>query len=146
MIGTSKISTLLILVKYPHDWCCFPDYFLFGFLFTQKCFWTENCFESNIFCGRKIYLWHNFFFLKTKFDWTLYVFEAKIIFGTGENKVNLKSWSLTIWLELQGVLKKIRRSFCFNMLEDWDIIHLKGKIHSSVWGTKSFLYDIREPR
>ena len=32
------------------------------------------------------------------------------------------------------------------MREGWDIIHLKGEIHSSVWSTKTFLYDIREPR
>ena len=42
-------------------------------------------------------------------------------------------------------------SFCSpslarNMLEDWKIIHLKGEIHSSVWSTKTFLYDIRELR
>ena len=33
-----------------------------------------------------------------------------------------------------------------NMLEGWDILHLKGGIHSSVWSTKIFLYNIREPR
>ena len=33
-----------------------------------------------------------------------------------------------------------------NILEGWDIIHLKGEIHSFVWSTKTFLYDIREPR
>ena len=45
----------------------------------------------------------------------------------------------------------LRRTFCFiclaeNMLEGWDIIHLKGEIHSSIWSTKNFLYDKREPR
>ena len=33
-----------------------------------------------------------------------------------------------------------------NMLEGWDISHLKGEIHSSVWSTKTFLNDIRELR
>ena len=33
-----------------------------------------------------------------------------------------------------------------NMLEGWDIIHWKGGIHSFVWSTKTFLYDIWEPR
>ena len=33
-----------------------------------------------------------------------------------------------------------------NMPEVWNIIHFKGKIHSSVWSTKTFLYDIRELR
>ena len=33
-----------------------------------------------------------------------------------------------------------------NMLEGWDMIHWKGGIHSFVWNTKTFLYDIREPR
>ena len=37
-------------------------------------------------------------------------------------------------------------SLATNMLEGWDIIHLIGTIHSSVWTTKTFLYDIREPR
>ena len=33
-----------------------------------------------------------------------------------------------------------------NMLEGWYIFHLKGEIHSSVWSTKTFLYDFRELR
>ena len=33
-----------------------------------------------------------------------------------------------------------------NILEGWDIIHWKGRIHSFVWSTKTFLYDIWEPR
>ena len=45
----------------------------------------------------------------------------------------------------------LRRSFYLislatNMLEGWDIINLNGGIHSSIWITKTFLYDIREPR
>ena len=32
------------------------------------------------------------------------------------------------------------------MLDSWDISHLKGGICSSVWSTKTFLHDIREPR
>ena len=32
------------------------------------------------------------------------------------------------------------------MPEGWDILHLKSEIHSSVWSTKTFLYDIRELR
>ena len=32
------------------------------------------------------------------------------------------------------------------MLDGWDISHLKGGICSSVWSTKTFLHDIREPR
>ena len=37
-------------------------------------------------------------------------------------------------------------SLVTNMLERWDIIHWKGGIHSFVWSTKSFLYNIKEPR
>ena len=33
-----------------------------------------------------------------------------------------------------------------NILEGSDIINLKGGIHSSVWSTKTFFYDAREPR
>ena len=45
----------------------------------------------------------------------------------------------------------MRRSFglislATNMLEGWDINHLKGRLHSSVWTTKKFLHNIREPR
>ena len=42
-------------------------------------------------------------------------------------------------------------SFCLislasNILKGWDILHLKGEIHSSVWSTKTFLYNIRALR
>ena len=45
----------------------------------------------------------------------------------------------------------MRRSFCLiplatNMLESWDIIHWKGGIHSFVWSTNTFLFDIQELR
>ena len=33
-----------------------------------------------------------------------------------------------------------------NKLEGWDILDLKGWIHSSVFSTKTLLYDIRDPR
>ena len=57
----------------------------------------------------------------------------------------------TALCKIQGVQKKMSRSFCLTspviyILESWDIIHLKGGIHSFVWSTKTFLYDIREPR
>ena len=32
------------------------------------------------------------------------------------------------------------------MLEGWDIIYVKGEIHSSIWSTKAFLYNKWEPR
>ena len=49
--------------------------------------------------------------------------------------------------KIQGVQKKMSRSFCLTypviyILESWDIIHWKGGIHSFVWSTKTFLYDI----
>ena len=37
-------------------------------------------------------------------------------------------------------------SLATNMLKSWDIIHWKGGIHSFVWSTKTFLYNIQEPR
>ena len=48
-------------------------------------------------------------------------------------------------------LTKLRRSFCLislatNMLEDWDLFHLKSGINSPVWSTKIFLYHIRKLR
>ena len=48
----------------------------------------------------------------------------------------------------QKNLTKIRtsHSLATNMLEGWDIIHWKGVIHSFVWSTKTFLFDIRKPR
>ena len=33
-----------------------------------------------------------------------------------------------------------------NRLEGLDIFHLKGEINSSIWSTKTFLYEIRKPR
>ena len=44
--------------------------------------------------------------------------------------------------KLQGVQKKLRRSFCLislatNMLGGWDIIHWEGGIHSFVWSAKT---------
>ena len=56
---------------------------------------------------------------------------------------------------IKGGAKKtslnLRHNFCIihlatKMLEGWDISHLKGRIHSFVWSTKSFLYNIRELR
>ena len=52
---------------------------------------------------------------------------------------------------IQGVQKKMRRSFCLisldtSILEGWDIMHWKVGIHGFIWSTKTFLYDIREPR
>ena len=32
------------------------------------------------------------------------------------------------------------------MLEGWDIIHWKSEIHSFIWSTKTFMFNIREPR
>ena len=45
----------------------------------------------------------------------------------------------------------MRHSYCLialatNMLEGWDIIYWKGGIHSFILSTKTFLYDILEPR
>ena len=37
-------------------------------------------------------------------------------------------------------------SLARNILEGWYIFHFKGGIHGSIWSTKTFLYDIREPR
>ena len=37
-------------------------------------------------------------------------------------------------------------SLAINMLEGWDISHLKSGIHSSVCSTKRFLYNIRKQR
>ena len=52
---------------------------------------------------------------------------------------------------IQGVQKKMSRSFCLiplakNMLEGKDIINLKAGIHSFVWSTKTFLYNIWQSR
>ena len=56
---------------------------------------------------------------------------------------------------LKGGAKKTslnsQHRFCLisltkNILEGWDMIHWKGGIHSFVWSTKTFLYNIWEPR
>ena len=75
---------------------------------------------------------------------------------------SLHSWYASqLWYSRQagvvkpGVIKggptKMYCTFCViflatNVPEGWDMIHLKGDVHSSVWSTKTFLYDIREPR
>ena len=57
-----------------------------------------------------------------------------------------------LFYSIQGVSKKNFTlgisiiSPVINMLEGWGTSHLKGGIYSSVWNTKIFLYDIREPR
>ena len=56
--------------------------------------------------------------------------------------VSLKTWPFHFLL-FQHILFN---SLATNMLESWDLYHSKGEIHSSVWSTKTFLYDIREPR
>ena len=77
--------------------------------------------------------------------------------AAGTNPIPLEGFSnfrfniFLIFVFLQVVQKKMSRSFCLiplakNMLENWDIIHWKGGIHSFVWSTKTFLYDIRDPR
>ena len=54
-------------------------------------------------------------------------------------------------IQLQGVQKKMCRSFCLispatSILEHSDIFHLKGDIHSFILSTSSFLCNIGEPR
>ena len=64
---------------------------------------------------------------------------------------DFSSFGAIIVVFIQSVHKYLRRGFCLislaiSMLEGWNMIHLKGGIHSSVWSTKTFLYNIREPR
>ena len=58
-------------------------------------------------------------------------------------KVHIKGESMKTSLILRRTFGLI--SLPTNILEGWDIFHLKGWIHSSVQCTKTFLYDIREP-
>ena len=57
-----------------------------------------------------------------------------------------------VLLDIKGEAKKTslnsRHRFCLISLtkNKLDIIHWKGGIHSFVWSTKTFLYDIWEPR
>ena len=51
------------------------------------------------------------------------------------------------YIILQGVYFTLGISLispAINMLESWNIINWKGGMHSFVWSTKTFLYDIRE--
>ena len=65
----------------------------------------------------------------------------------------VRTWAMPHILYLKGESKKtlpnLRNSVCLislatNMIDSWDIIHMKNEIHSSVRSTKTFLYDIRE--
>ena len=60
---------------------------------------------------------------------------------------------LEIWypilFDLQCVQKEMRRYFVnipTNILEGWDIFHLKGDIHRYISSIRSFLCNVREPR
>ena len=68
----------------------------------------------------------------------------------GPNNFGPKHYRST---KLKGGSKKtslnLRNSFCLiypatNMIDNWNIIHLKSEIHSSIRSKKTFLYDIRE--
>ena len=104
-----------------------------------------------------VMLWWNW----VSFDVSLYLVLKSLIINFIENiwsydmKVIINCITLHFrWFwenVIQGVQKKISRSFCLislatNMLESWAIIHWKGGIHRFVWSTKTFLFDIREPR
>ena len=56
------------------------------------------------------------------------------------------SWHYTGCFKKNFTLSFSLISLSIDMLEGWYISHLKGGIHSSVWSTKTFLYNIREPR
>ena len=80
------------------------------------------------------------------------------------DNVQFNRWWAILWSEMSGKTKKVIHPtsyrvskknallwFCLiclvrNILEAWSIFHLKGGIYRSIWSTKTFLYDIREPR
>ena len=86
--------------------------------------------------------------------------KMKLNFDSRRIKIvsEIKSWVMNKkWrnMKIKGCTKKkslnLRRSFrlislAAYMLEGWNITHLTSEIHTSVWSTKTFLYDIREPR
>ena len=63
---------------------------------------------------------------------------------SSKNRNKLKGEAKKTSLNSQHIFYLI--SLTKNMLEGWDIIHWKGGIHSFVWSTKPFLYNIWEPR
>ena len=71
------------------------------------------------------------------------------------SKIKPSSIKLYLVWTIKGVEKKTWTfvnnsdetvSLATNMLESWYIFHLEGRIHSSVWSTETFLYNIREIR
>ena len=80
--------------------------------------------------------------------WSLYNVMKKTLYIPD---TYLKRLLFVVQLGLQGVHKKMSHSFCLislatKMLEGHDIIHWKVGIHSFVKNTKTFLYNIWEPR
>ena len=93
-------------------------------------------------------LYSLFMFKVTVFSASLLIYRKRFsllhkVVSSGSRIIRQNSYRVSI--------TKRSRSFCLislatNMLEGLDIIHWKGGIHSFVWSTKTFLYDILEPR
>ena len=78
------------------------------------------------------------------------LFNGRSSIGVTQNLVHI--FASTKNMQITGCpTKHYPLAFCLislaiNMLESLDIIHCKGGLQSFVWSTKTFLYDIREPR
>ena len=113
-------------------------------------------FPTNLAFPNSVRLLNHFQYLKIQITVVIYLNFAFPCISEGNfwRIVLLWGWLQCITdniLTIQGVQKKMSRSFCLispltNLLEGWDIIHWKGGIQSFVWSTKTFLYDIWEPR
>ena len=99
----------------------------------------------------------------SKTTWELFMYILKTILRLITFKSNLKSnlknfcrlhqdqWLLHTNFTYRVSQKTPHFGFCWislveNLLEGWNIFHFKGGIQRSIWSTKTFLYDIREPR
>ena len=75
----------------------------------------------------------------------------KICTISGSWDISKSKWDIRFRKTYTGQTCVVKFDVCIislatNMLEDWDIFCLKGGIHSSVWRTKTYLYNIRVPR
>ena len=80
--------------------------------------------------------------------------KSKITSQSGKSEVTSNKWPVRSD-KLKGECKKkltklapqfLPTFFGFKHARRLDIIHMKNGIHSSIWSTKTFLYDIRAPR
>ena len=123
---------------------------------------VRNLFPRNFWRKIQTFFW-NQRFLKLFFNIDYWFWMSLIFFFASAVSWHMRTWALNYlkknenipyywpkgWLQKMLLLKISRDcliTLAMNNLEGWNIIHLKGEIHSNVPSTKPFMYDIEDPR